>query len=88
MLVAVAEFKGSAARHGTVVGTVRFVGLAAGPPDSGDDGPWVHADVTIDGLVADTDYCAEVHEFGNLRCVCGTTMRPLDPRCLSVMAPR
>lgn len=68
-LVAVAEFKGSAARHGTAVGTVRFVGLAAGPPDSAEDGPWVHADVTIDGLAADTDYCVEVHEFGNLRCV-------------------
>ena len=63
------EFKGKAAGHGAAVGTVRFIGLAAGPPDSEGTGPWVHADVTIDGLEADTDYCLEVHEFGNLRYV-------------------
>ena len=28
----------------------------------------MHADVIIDGLAAETDYCVEVHEFGNLRC--------------------
>ena len=65
--VAVAEFKGAPSGHGAVVGTVRFVGLAAGPPESTEEGPWVHADVTIDGLAAETNYCVEVHEFGNLR---------------------
>ena len=45
---------------------MRFVGLAAGPPEQG-EGPWVHADVTIDGLAPSTEYCVEVHEFGDLR---------------------
>lgn len=63
---AVAEFKGAPSGHGMAVGTVRFVGLAAGPPEQG-EGPWVHADVTIDGLAPSTEYCVEVHEFGDLR---------------------
>jgi copper chaperone CopZ len=83
--VAVAEFKGAPSGHGATVGTVRFVGLAAGPAGSAEDGPWVHVDVTIDGLAAGAAYCVEMHEFGNLRCVrelclerslCGPSSKP------------
>ena len=63
---AVAEFKGEPSGHGAALGTVRFVGLAAGPPESPESGPWVHADVNIDGLAPDTECGVEVHEFGDL----------------------
>ena len=80
---AVAEFKGTPSGHGTALGTVRFVGLAAGPDDSADDqgdvvwrderlvracseGPWTHADVTIDGLQPESEYSVELHQYGDL----------------------
>ena len=80
---AVAEFKGTPSGHGTALGTVRFVGLAAGPEDSADDqgdvvwrderlvracseGPWTHADVTIDGLQPESEYSVEIHQYGDL----------------------
>jgi copper chaperone for superoxide dismutase len=70
---AVVEFKGAATGHGAMVGVVRFVGLAnpggaaaASEGGGADAGPWVHAEVTMHGLAAETDYSVELHEYGDI----------------------
>ena len=64
---AVAEFKAEESNGDKVSGAVRLVGLVAGPLDANKTEPWMHVDVKIDGLAPTTEYCVELHEYGDIR---------------------
>ena len=74
----VAEFRAEESNGDKISGAVRLVGLVVGPPvDADKTEPWMHVEVKIDGLAPTTEYCVELHEYGDIRYSRGWPVNPV-----------